>query len=90
MNLLSIDERIIWDVIQSNFKNFEDALQSYAAIDSGKVKTILTRKVKEYKHNPLVMTTPKNYQADNSNLEFPIDMSKLCADRPDFKCSLNL
>lgn len=64
MNILPIDERIIWDAIQSNFRDFEDALQNYAAIESNRITTILTRNVKDYKHSRLDVKTPKEYLKD--------------------------
>ena len=61
VKILPIDERIIVKALHSKFKDFEDALQNFAAIENGKITTIITRNVKDYKYSSIVVLTPEEY-----------------------------
>lgn len=58
-----INKTAISKALESPFKDFEEALQNYAAIENGKITTIITRNVKDYKHSLLKVMTPKEYLA---------------------------
>jgi len=47
--------------LNSDFKDFEDALQNFAAINNNSVEIIITRNVKDFKKSKLAVLTPKNY-----------------------------
>jgi len=47
--------------LNSDFKDFEDALQNFADINNNSVEIIITRNVKGFKKSKLVVLTPKNY-----------------------------
>ena len=59
--VLVIDKNIIMQALGSGFRDFEDALQNYAAESGKKIDVILTRNVKDYKHSSLAVMTPEQY-----------------------------
>ncbi len=61
MDVLSIDREIVIQAIGSVFKDFEDALQNFAAIKSGFINVILTRNVKDYVKSDIGVMTPEDY-----------------------------
>ncbi len=61
VDVLSISKAVIMESLNSNFKDFEDALQNYAAQASNKIDVIITRNIKDYKASELVVMTPENY-----------------------------
>ena len=61
MDVLSMDKEIIIQALGSGFKDFEDALQNYAAIKSGFIDVILTRNVKDFVKSDIGVLTPDSY-----------------------------
>lgn len=61
LDILTIDKSTIKQALRSPFKDFEDALQNYAAEQSLEIDVILTRNFKDYKHSSLSVMTPKEY-----------------------------
>ncbi len=59
--VLTTDKNAITQALNSNFKDFEDALQNYSAIVNGEVDLIVTRNVKDFKNSELGVMTPENY-----------------------------
>ena len=59
--VLTTDRDVILKALNSNFKDFEDALQNYSAELNGQVDLIVTRNVKDFKHSSLGVMTPGNY-----------------------------
>src|SRR5665647_150499 len=59
--VLTTDRDVILKALNSNFKDFEDALQNYSADINGQVDLIVTRNVKDFKHSSLGVMTPGNY-----------------------------
>src|SRR5512138_2734462 len=59
--ILLIDKEILVQAMSSKFKDFEDAIQNYAAYKSGFIDLILTRNVKDFKHSEIGVLTPENY-----------------------------
>jgi predicted nucleic acid-binding protein len=59
--VLIIDKTSIKQALNSNFKDFEDALQNFSAECDGSIEIILTRNLKDYKNSTLGITTPENY-----------------------------
>jgi hypothetical protein len=47
--------------LNSKFKDFEDALQNYAAEIDKEIDVILTRNSKDFKNSSLLVMTPDNY-----------------------------
>ncbi|MBE0551557.1 MAG: PIN domain-containing protein [Ignavibacterium sp.] len=61
IDVLSMDKGIVLQALGSDFKDFEDALQNFAAIKTGFIDVILTRNVKDYSKSDLGVLTPENY-----------------------------
>ena len=59
--VLSTDRDVIIKALNSNFKDFEDALQNYSAEMNGKIDLIVTRNIKDFKYSTLGVMTPDNY-----------------------------
>jgi len=52
---------VIVQALNSKFKDFEDALQNYAAVNFGDVDVILTRNIKDFKNSENGALTPEEY-----------------------------
>jgi len=61
INILIIDKESVLKSMDSDFKDFEDALQNFAAECSGFVQIILTRNTKDFKNSQLKIMTPEQY-----------------------------
>ncbi len=61
IEVLKIDKEIVFDSLNSNFKDFEDALQNFSAIRNEKISIVLTRNIKDYKKSELAIMTPETY-----------------------------
>ena len=61
IQVLEMDEEIVMNSLNSNFRDFEDALQNFSAIKNGKIDIILTRNIKDYKKSELAVMTPETY-----------------------------
>jgi len=59
--VLTTDRNVIIKALNSNFKDFEDAIQNYSAELNGKIDLIVTRNTKDFTNSSLVVMTPENY-----------------------------
>jgi len=59
--VLTTDKEVILKALNSNFNDFEDALQNYSAESDGQIDLIVTRNVKDFKNSSLGVMTPDNY-----------------------------
>jgi predicted nucleic acid-binding protein len=62
VTIVTIDEKIIELALSSDFKDFEDAIQYYAALDSN-LDYLLTRNKSDYKETGILVCTAKEYLA---------------------------
>lgn len=60
VNVLSVDEKIIDLSLNSEFKDFEDAIQYYTAIENN-ISTLITRNLKDYKHANMAIMTAEDF-----------------------------
>lgn len=60
-DVLSMDKEVVKNALHSTFKDFEDALQNYAAIKYGGIDVILTRNLKDYQKSEIGVLTPETY-----------------------------
>ena len=61
VQVLSLDDKIIDLALNdSNFKDFEDGLQYYTAIENGQ-NIIITRDLKDFKESKIPVMTPEEY-----------------------------
>ena len=61
IEIIKIDEKAVLNALNSEFKDFEDALQNFSAIENGEIKVILTRNIKDFKKSELAIFTPETY-----------------------------
>jgi predicted nucleic acid-binding protein len=61
LGVLLIDRDVVIQALCSGFKDFEDALQNYAAIRSGYINVIITRNVRDYSKSDIGVMTPESY-----------------------------
>jgi len=61
IEVVPIDKKAVLEALNSNFKDFEDALQNFAAKEHGEIKIILTRNIKDFKKSDLAVLTPETY-----------------------------
>ena len=61
VDVLIINKATILRALDSDFKDFEDALQHYAASHDGGIDLILTRNIKDYRKGALSVMTPESY-----------------------------
>ena len=58
----TVSEVIIKQAALSDFKDFEDAVQNFCALDAGHT-ILITRNVKDYRKSQLAIMTPKEFWA---------------------------
>ena len=56
-----MDKDVVISSLNSGFKDFEDALQNFSAVENGKIKIILTRNIKDFSKSELAILTPETY-----------------------------
>lgn len=61
IDIIQMDRQVVHYALTSDFIDFEDALQNFAAIQQGDIHVILTRNVKDYKKSSIGVMTPENY-----------------------------
>ncbi len=61
VDILNIDQSVVLEALNSEFKDFEDALQNYSATKKGEIKYIITRNLKDFKKSELSVMTPEIY-----------------------------
>jgi predicted nucleic acid-binding protein len=60
VKILPVDEKIIELGLSSNFKDFEDSIQYYVAIENG-IKNFITRNVNDYKKAKINVFTAEEF-----------------------------
>jgi predicted nucleic acid-binding protein len=60
VRILAVDEKIIDLALNSDFKDFEDAIQYYCALEN-KLRIILTRNIKDYKKSKIPVLTAEEF-----------------------------
>ncbi|MGP8217189.1 MAG: type II toxin-antitoxin system VapC family toxin [Bacteroidia bacterium] len=60
VSVLEVNNKIIELALSSGFKDFEDAVQYYTAIESG-IEIFLTRNLSDYKKAEIAIMTAENY-----------------------------
>jgi len=61
VDVIQMDRQVIISALTSDFNDFEDALQNFAAIQRGDINVILTRNIKDFKKSKIGVMTPENY-----------------------------
>lgn len=61
VDVLSMDKGVVLNALGSGFKDFENALQNYAAERSHLIDVILTRNVKDYAKSEIGVHSPDSF-----------------------------
>ena len=61
IEIINMDQNAVLNALNSDFKDFEDALQNFSAIENGDINIVLTRNVKDFKTSKLAVLTPETY-----------------------------
>lgn len=68
ITLIKIDQEAVLNALNSNFKDFEDAIQNFAAIENNEINFIITRNTKDFKKSNLAILTPEIYLQGKTDL----------------------
>jgi predicted nucleic acid-binding protein len=60
VTVLPVTEKTVELALSSEFKDFEDALQYYTAIENN-IQTLLTRNLRDYKHATISVMTAEDF-----------------------------
>jgi predicted nucleic acid-binding protein len=60
-NVVNIDKMGIMGALNSDFKDFEDAMQNYSAMSNPQIQTLITRNIKDYRCSDLAIMTPTDF-----------------------------
>ena len=61
LHVLQMDRHVIETALSSEFKDFEDALQNFAAINNGEIDVIITRNLKDYAKSSIGVLSPESF-----------------------------
>lgn len=67
VEIATINKATILEALNSEFKDFEDALQNYSAQHDKDIQVIVTRNVKDFKESRLSVMTPETYLRISNN-----------------------
>jgi predicted nucleic acid-binding protein len=59
--ILVMNKDVILQALNSDFKDFEDALQNYSAELDNEIDLMITSNLKDFKNSKLAVMTPDNY-----------------------------
>ncbi|MFA5419430.1 MAG: PIN domain-containing protein [Bacteroidales bacterium] len=61
LHVLQMDRQVIETALNSEFKDFEDALQNFAAVNNGEIEVIITRNLNDYAKSTIGVLTPESF-----------------------------
>jgi predicted nucleic acid-binding protein len=67
VEIATINKATILEALNSEFKDFEDALQNYSAQHDKDIQVIVTRNVKDFRESRLSVMTPETYLRIGNN-----------------------
>lgn len=67
VTIVPVTEKVIHLALASDFKDFEDAIQYFSAIQKTSIECIITRNIKDFKPSELPVIEPKAYKANQAN-----------------------
>jgi predicted nucleic acid-binding protein len=68
VDILKVDSDIVKSALTSDFKDFEDAIQYFAAQEHKNVDCVITRNIKDYKDGSLPVMTPETFLVTFENI----------------------
>ncbi len=63
LDVLITDKKTLMEALDSEFNDFEDAIQNFSALSNDGVNIIVTRNTKDYKKSDLAVFTPDEFLA---------------------------
>jgi predicted nucleic acid-binding protein len=60
VKVLPVDDKVVELALNSDFRDFEDAIQYYCAIENG-IKVLITRNLKDFKHARIPVLTVEEF-----------------------------
>ncbi len=63
VDVLHVGRPAVEKALQSDFLDFEDALQHFAGIEDGRIQCIITRNVKDFQKSSVSVLTPAQFLA---------------------------
>ncbi len=60
-DVLNMNKQTVVNALNSDFKDFEDALQNFAAVEDGDIDVIVSRNVKDFKKSEIAVLTPDSF-----------------------------
>lgn len=67
IDIVKVDKNVVLSSLNSDFKDFEDALQNFSGVQNEKINIILTRNIKDFKKSELAILTPEIYLKGRAN-----------------------
>lgn len=61
IDIVNMERNAVMRALNSEFNDFEDALQNFSAVENGYIQIILTRNIKDFKKSELAVLTPETY-----------------------------
>ncbi len=61
VNILNADNKIVTNALNSNFKDFKDALQYYSCTENTKIDYIITRNSKDFRESKIPVYSPESF-----------------------------
>ncbi|WP_107038731.1 type II toxin-antitoxin system VapC family toxin [Brumimicrobium mesophilum] len=61
IDIVKMDKKVVLNALNSEFKDFEDALKNFSAEENMDIKIILTRNLKDFSKSKLAVLTPETY-----------------------------
>jgi len=61
IDIIKMDKNTVINALNSEFKDFEYALQNFSALENGQIQIILTKNLKDFKKSDLAILTPETY-----------------------------
>ncbi|MCF0057258.1 PIN domain-containing protein [Dyadobacter sp. CY356] len=60
-DVLTMGKNTVLQALNSDFSDFEDALQNFSAADHNEINVLITRNVKDYKNSKMAVLTPDSF-----------------------------
>jgi len=61
IDIIDVSKETLLRALNSDFTDFEDAVQHFSAVEYSKINVIITRNIKDYRHSSLSVQTPETY-----------------------------
>ena len=61
VSILPVDAEVIRKALYSEFSDYEDAIQHYAALQDASVEGIITRNIKDYRYSDIPVLLPTEF-----------------------------